>query len=146
METGSAASRSNGMEFGVSESAETGQERGRSGMMTFPGWSSLLGLFGLLGVMVLMVRVARFLVVVVTLDRDPLALSPSCLLLIEEGAQPSPVLLIPGAQWLAAKHEIVVLDDGGHHPRVARQLYLVGQIRDVEVGDQHIGLRGPVGS
>ncbi len=64
---------------------------------------------------------------VVAVGSRPLALPPARLFLVDARAEPPPVLFVPGAQRFAAKHEVVVFDDGGHHPRVA-----VGQVHLVD--------------
>lgn len=48
-------------------------------------------------------------------------------LLLVAVAQPPPVLLIPRAQRLAAKRQVVVLDDGGLHPPVRGSVHLAGR-------------------
>lgn len=67
----------------------------------------------LLVVMVVAVAVRRYHAV-------PLAgTAPSLRLLglaARAAALPTPVLLVPRAQRLAAEHEVVVVDDGGNHP------------------------------
>lgn len=103
----------------------------------------LLGVDGLLAVLLLGLLLE--MVVVVAVDPDALPLPAAPLLLLVARAQPSAVLLVPGAQWLAAKCEVVVFDDGGDHPRVAAEVDFAGRgVGDVEVGDQQVGLRGPV--
>lgn len=48
-------------------------------------------------------------------------------LLLVAVAQPPPVLLVPRAQRLAAKRQVVVLDDGGLYPRVRGSVHLAGR-------------------
>jgi len=75
--------------------------------------------------LLLHVMVLLMLVVMVALGPDALTLPPSPLLLVVAGTAESPaVLLVPSTQWLAAKCEIVILNDGGDHPRVAAELNL----------------------
>lgn len=103
----------------------------------------LLGLDGLFAVLLL--RLLLEMVVVVAVDPDALPLPAAPLLLLVARAQPPAVLLVPGAQWLAAKCEVVVFDDSGDHPRVAAEVDFAGRgVGDVEVRDQQVGLRGPV--
>lgn len=101
-------------------------------------------LFTLLGVVVLVIMLVCVMppVLLMAVDPDSFALSPSRLLFFDTRAEPPPVLLIPGAQRLSAKHEIVILNGGGHHPRMAGQVDRVGgRVRYAEVGDQHARLR-----
>lgn len=86
----------------------------------------------------------RLLVVVVS----PRSLSSSVLLLLlgalvaiitaaaAAAAEARAVLLVPGAQGLAAKHEILVLDDDGLDPCLSVEVDLVGGgIHGLQVGD-----------
>ena len=79
----------------------------------------------LLLLLLLHVMVLLMLVVMVALGPDTLTLPPSPLLLVIAGTAESPaVLLVPSTQWLAAKCEIVILNDGGDHPGVAAEFNL----------------------
>lgn len=66
------------------------------------------------------VMVVAMLVMALPLTRYhsvPLAGTTSSLLLdLAALTLPTPVLLVPCAQRLAAEHEVVVVDDGGNHP------------------------------
>jgi hypothetical protein len=117
----------------------------------------ILGLFrelmlldGLLFVVVVMVvmvvvLVMLWLVMVMVMvmmmmmafDPDALALASSPLLLIVARAQSSAILLIPCAQGLAAKCEVVIFNDSGDHPWMAPEVDLAdGWVRNVEVRDE----------
>lgn len=52
-------------------------------------------------------------------------------------AQPAAILLVPITEGLAAKGEIVVLNHGGHHPRLL--LHVEGGLLLLLVVDLHIG-------
>lgn len=98
-------------------------------------------------VMVVMMLMRGLVVVVAVRGPGPLALPASRLLLVDVRAQPHPVLFIPRAQRLASEHEVVVLDDGGHHPRVAGRVHLVrGGVQHGQVGHEHARLRRAVWS
>jgi len=78
-------------------------------------------------------------------DPDALALASSPLLLLIARAQSPAVLLVPGAQWLATKCEVVIFDDSGDHPWVIPKVDLAdGWVRNVEVRDEEIRLARPV--
>jgi len=62
--------------------------------------------------------------VVVMVYPDALTLSSSAVFLIT--AKSSSVLLVPGTERLASKHEVVILDDGGDHPWLVAQVDLIG--------------------
>lgn len=100
----------------------------------------------LIMVMVLQLRLMmRVLVSMLIMGIGPhgVALSASNLLFVlVTRAQSSAILLVPCAQRLAAKHEIIVLDNGGYHPCVGVvKLYLVHcWVRDVEIRNKHVGL------
>lgn len=101
----------------------------------------------LIMVMVLQLRLMMGLLVSMLMvgiePYDGVALSASNLLFIlVTRAQSSAILLVPCAQRLAAKHEIIVLDNGGYHPCVGVvKLYLVHRwVRDVQIRNKHVGL------
>lgn len=110
----------------------------------------LLGLDRLFAMLLLRLLLVVAVMVVMSVDADALPLSAPCLLLfvaraIVARAQAPAVLLVPCAQWLATECEVVVFDDGGDHPWVAAEVDFAGRgVGDVEVGDQQVGLRGPV--
>ena len=107
-------------------------------------YGSLFCLSRLVAVMAIMMLML-LLLVVMAVGPGSLALSAPGLLLVHGRAQHPPVLLIPRAQRLASKHEVVVVDDGGHHPRLAGQVGLVGgRVGDVQVGHDHARLRRAV--
>jgi hypothetical protein len=91
--------------------------------------------------MTMVVVVAVVMVIGLAVDPGALALPAAGLLLVDGGAQPLPVLLIPRTQRLAAEHQIVVFNDGGGYPWLARQVHLVGG-RVGEVGGERARLRG----
>lgn len=82
----------------------------------------------------------------------PRALPPAPLLLLKAliavvaavaagAAQPRSVLLVPRAQWLAAKHEVLVLDDDGLDPRLGVEVELAGcRVHGLQVGEQVVGI------
>lgn len=98
----------------------------------------------------LLLDILRVVVVFVMLMKlaihsGSLALPSSPLFLAVSGAQLRPLFLIPGAERLAPKHEIVVFDDGGNHPWVAPKIYLTrSRVGDMEVGNERVRLRCPV--
>jgi hypothetical protein len=99
----------------------------------------------LLLVVMMMMLVVLCVVVVMAFDPNALALASSPFLFIIARAQPSPILLIPGTQWLAAKCKVVILDDSGDRPWVAAEIDLADSgVRDMEVRDEEIGLGSPV--
>lgn len=103
-------------------------------------------LMRLLLLMMLMMLVVLCVVVMVAFDPDALALSSSpFLLVVARAAQPSPVLLVPSTQWLAAKGEVVIFDNSGNHPWMAVEIELAdGGVCDMEVRDEEIGLGSPI--
>lgn len=80
-----------------------------------------------------------------SVNPNPLSLStPWLLVLIVAGAESSPVFFVPRAERLAAKHEIVVLNDCRYHPagRAVEVDLAGGGLGDVEVRDDHVWLVG----
>jgi len=66
-------------------------------------------------------------VVVVMLTAEPLASTSLVVVVIVRGAEPAPLFLVPGAEGLSAKHEVVVVDDDGRlDPDVCIEVHLVG--------------------
>lgn len=117
----------------------------------------ILGLFrvlmlldSLLFVVMMMLVMLRLVMVVMMMmvmafDPDALALAASPLLLVVARAQSPSILLIPCAQGLAAKCEVVIFNDGGDHPWVVPEVDLADSwVRNVEVRDEKIGLGGPL--
>lgn len=91
-------------------------------------------------VVMLVVLVVLVMVIMVMLLSYPLATSALflfllCLvvfvLLLDRIAERLPLLLVPRAQTLPAKHKIVVVDDDGLHPGVAAVLL----VRDLDFGE-----------
>lgn len=72
-----------------------------------------------------MAMVAMILLVAVVARPGSLACAAPRLLPVAAALSP-PLLLVPGAEGLAAKHEVVILDDGGDHPLVGPEVDLVG--------------------
>ncbi|KAM6537979.1 hypothetical protein FALCPG4_003871 [Fusarium falciforme] len=68
----------------------------------------------------LLVRLGRSRVI------PPHALAAAALLLIAAAAETATFLLVPGAQGLSAKGQVLVLDDGGLDPGVGRGVDFAG--------------------
>jgi len=96
-----------------------------------------LDLLGALSVVAMLLWLVLMVMTVLRICIHAFPLAPSVLFFVVAGAESPPVLLIPSAQRLSSKHEIIVFDDGGHHPRVAIKLdFAAGGIRDVHVVDE----------
>lgn len=98
--------------------------------------------------MPVVMRVSLLIVMVMGHGLNPNSFSLSApgllVFLIFASAQPSPVLLVPCTEGLAAKHEVVVLDDRRCHPGCAVEVDFAGAgLGDVEVRDDHVWLGGP---
>jgi len=117
----------------------------------------ILGLFrvlmlldSLLFVVMMMLVMLRLVMVVMMMmvmafDPDALALAASPLLLVVARAQSPSILLIPCAQGLAAKCEVVIFNDSGDHPWMVPEVDIADSwVRNVEVRDEKIGLGGPL--
>jgi hypothetical protein len=91
-----------------------------------------------------MVVMMMMMMMVMAFDPDALALAASPLLLVVARAQSPSILLIPCAQGLAAKCEVVIFNDSGDHPWMVPEVDLADSwVRNVEVRDEKIGLGGP---
>jgi hypothetical protein len=94
--------------------------------------------------MLVMLRLVMVVMMVMAFDPDALALAASPLLLVVARAQSPSILLIPCAQGLAAKREVVIFNDSGDHPWMVPEVDLADSwVRNVEVRDEKIGLGGP---
>jgi hypothetical protein len=94
--------------------------------------------------MLVMLRLVMVVMMVMAFDPDALALAASPLLLVVARAQSPSILLIPCAQGLAAKCEVVIFNDSGDHPWMVPEVDLADSwVRNVEVRDEKIGLGGP---
>lgn len=76
--------------------------------------------------LVLMVIMVMMMMMMVAIEGDAFSLSASPLLLIFATAQTPPVLLVPCAEGLATKGEVVILNDGRNHPGMAVEIHLSG--------------------
>jgi len=85
----------------------------------------LLGALSVVAILLLLLLLLCWVLMVMAVLRiriHTLTLAPSVFFFFVARAESPPVLLVPGTQRLATKHEIVVFDNGGHHPRVAIEL------------------------
>lgn len=79
----------------------------------------------------LLVRLGRSRVI------PPHALTSAALLLVAAAAETATLLLVPGAQGLSAKGQILVLDDGGLDPGVGRGVNFASRgVEGLEIGDE----------
>lgn len=71
----------------------------------------------------------------------PLA-APALLIAV---AQATALLLVPSTQWLTAKGEVGIVDDGGLHPGVGAEVNLAGgRVESLQIGDDVV-IRGRFG-
>lgn len=114
-------------------------------MMAMSDMCMMGGMVLVVMMMLRLMMVMMLMLMMMGIHPDTVALSASNFLFLLVTAQSSAILLVPCAQRLAAKHEIVVFDNGDYHPCIAVcKLYLVDRlVWNVEVRNKHVGLANP---